>query len=290
MLTIYYLIKYKFHMMHNKTFLKYAGNKQSYMHLITPYFDWSGVTCYVEPFCGALGAAINSGAVERDIEIHLSDANSELINLYERLTIDPSGVESIANTWDSTEDTYYTLRSWDRVDEWQTMHTSNELAARTLYVNRHCFNGLYRINRNGQFNVSWNKNTSPLEIKVSSLGHALKVCERAKFSCEMFEDVLQRCGRGDLVYCDPPYVNVNEPKRKFNGYVGAFDWTRHLRLRDELLAAGARGAHVYVSNSYTEATLELYEQFSVVEITDVRRTISADGKTRGSVSELLAWK
>lgn len=275
---------------HNKTFLKYAGNKQAYMHSITPYFNWSGITRYVEPFCGALGAAINSGAIERDIEIHLSDANSELINLYECLTTDPSGVESIANTWASTEDTYYSIRSWDRVDAWQMMYTPNELAARTLYVNRHCFNGLYRINRNGQFNVSWNKNISPLEIKVTSLGYALKVCERAKFSCEVFENVLQRCGQGDLVYCDPPYVNVNEPKRKFNGYVGAFDWARHLHLRDELLAASSRGARVYVSNSYTETTLELYEQFNAAEITGVRRTISRDRKTRNSVSELLAWK
>jgi len=204
--------------------------------------------------------------------------------------IDPLDVESIANSWDSTEDTYYSIRSWDRVDGWQMMHTPNELAARTLYINRHCFNGLYRINRNGQFNVSWNKNISPVEIKVSSLGHALKVCERAKFSCEVFEDVIGRCGQGDLVYCDPPYVDVNEPKRKFNGYVGAFDWTRQTRLRDELLSASSRGARVYVSNSYTEATQELYEQFNIVEITDVRRTMSADGKTRGSVSELLAWK
>jgi site-specific DNA-adenine methylase len=99
--------------------------------------------------------------------------------------------------------------------------------------------------------------------------------------------VLQECGEGDLVYCDPPYVDTKDPKKQFGGYIGAFGWDEQVALKEELEAAGRRGAKILLSNSMTHHTVNLYagwEQHAIL----APRSISSKGDGRKPVIELLA--
>lgn len=274
----------------NATLLKYAGNKRRVMHRIASSFDWTGVTRYIEPFCGALGAAVNCQLPDTVIDVHLSDINWEVVNLHEQFVRVPERLELVANSWDAGEETYYSVRAWDRSPTWRIDHSPLDLAARTLYLNKRCFNGLYRVNRDGLFNVAWNKATRPKPICVTagSLGPVATLLNRARLSCDDWRIALQRARSGDVVYCDPPYVDVSDPHREFRGYVGSFPWSEHVALRDAIVDVHERGAHVYVSNASCTATRELYSSFRVVDVEAVTRTISSDGAGRRPVVELLA--
>lgn len=271
------------------TVLKYAGNKRKLMDTIRPHLgDWQGVRRYVEPFCGALGSALNAG-VPDGIEVHLSDANADLINLYREIARDPAAVESAANSLPPGEPGYYEVRGWDRQPGWPGNRSDLERAARCLYLNKRGFNGLYRTNRAGQFSTPWGRKAVPKPIDV--VGHrdfVEFVRSRASLSVAPWREVVAGCGEGDVLYCDPPYVDLKEPRKDFLGYIGGFGWSEQVALRTELEAAAERGARVVLSNSWCDATRELYAGWESMEI-EAERYISSKGDGRGRVSEILAW-
>ena len=275
--------------MSNTTVLKYAGNKRKIMGSISPVFgSWTDVKRYVEPFCGALGSALNA-EVPLHVEIVLSDANRDLIELYEELVRDEHGLEVVANALATDEVSYYAIRAWDRDPLWPSNRTKQERAARTLYLNKRGFNGLYRTNRQGYFTTPWCRNPTPRKIDV--VGHNIFISFLKTRGLPLLSDwrhVIASCGEGDVVYCDPPYIDLKDPKRDFSGYLGVFGWKDQVALRDELVAANARGARVIVSNSWCEATLELYAGWSQQSIS-AQRNLSAKAGSRGTISELLAW-
>jgi DNA adenine methylase len=269
------------------TVLKYAGNKRKLMAAIRPYLGgWDGVNRYVEPFCGSLGSALNA-EIPEGIEILLSDANEDLINLYRELIKDPKAVETLTNKLPLGETEYYEIRSWDRQAGWPDCKTSLERAARTLYLNKRGFNGLYRTNRSGQFSTPWNRNLNPKPVGVMEHADFLCFIQKHQPFVSDWSEVVEECGAGDLIYCDPPYVDPKDPKREFLGYVGNFGWEQQVRLRDALVAANARGARILVSNSWCEATLELYAGWEMIELS-AERYISSKGDGRKPVSEVLA--
>jgi DNA adenine methylase len=260
------------------------------MSRIVEHFDWHDVVRYVEPFCGAMGAAVNSGARDRGVSIVLCDFNWEIVNLHEQLLASQSALQELVNSWGGDEETYYAVRSWDRVPGWLALHTDLELAARTLYLNKRGFNGLYRINRDGYFNVSWNSAAQHRWISTSDCIELVEMLRVAKLSYERWETLVSTCGQGDIVYCDPPYVDVKDPTREFSGYVGGFGWAEQVKLRDALLEVHARGARVYISNAKCQATVELYSDFNVVELGGVRRSMSSRGDGRKPTTEILAYR
>lgn len=275
--------------MMQSTLLKYAGNKRKIMSHINPHLgDWKGVKRYVEPFCGALGSALNA-SVPDGVDIVLSDANRDIIELYEEVSRDAKGVQDLANSWSGAEEDYYAIRSWDRDPAWPASKTKLERAARTLYLNKRGFNGLYRSNRHGYFTTPWCRNPHPKPIDV--VGHVRFIDfikNRASLSVRDWKDVVRSCGEGDVLYCDPPYVDLKDPKRDFCGYIGAFGWSEQVSLRDELVSASDRGARVVASNSWCDATLELYAGWNQ-ECMSAGRHLSAKAESRGKISELLAW-
>jgi DNA adenine methylase len=269
------------------TVLKYAGNKRKLMDQIRPLLGgWEGIDRWVEPFCGSLGGALNAGIPE-GVEAVLSDANGDVINLHLELARDPLAVELAANALPTGEAAYYEIRSWDREEGWPCGRTPLERAARCLYLNKRGFNGLYRTNRSGQFSTPWNRNANPRPIDVMGHRELLDLVRRHPPSVADWSDVVSSCGAGDLVYCDPPYVDPKDPRKEFLGYVGNFGWGEQVRLRDALEAAHARGARVVVSNSWCDATLELYAGWEVTELT-AERYVSCRADGRRPVSEVLA--
>ena len=277
--------------MSNTTILKYAGNKRKIMSTITTsvaWGGWVGVKRYIEPFCGALGSALNAG-VPSAVEVVLSDANRDLVEMYEEVVRDAQGLEDAANAMATDEVSFYAYRAWDRDPAWPGNRTKVERAARTLYLNKRGFNGLYRTNRQGYFTTPWCRNPEPR--KIDAVGHGafisfLQTHGVPKLSD--WRDPVRGAGEGDLVYCDPPYVDLKDPKKDFSGYLGAFGWKDQVELRDELEAANARGARVVVSNSWCDATVELYDRWNRVQVS-APRNLSAKAGSRGTISELVAW-
>jgi len=269
-----------------KTLLKYAGNKQGIMCQITQHFQWKGIKNYIEPFAGALGAALNAD-IPAEVSIKLNDANKELIEFYKAVKENPDEVEKIANEFPNGKEGYLFVREKDRDFNWILNSTKFEKAARTIYLNKRCFNGLYRVNKAGHFNVPWNKNLKPAPISIVENKEFIDFLNRSQFSSRDWSFLVAEAGAGDLIYCDPPYVDLNDSDSTFHGYIGGFSLSDQINLRDMLVEANRRGAQVVVSNSYCEKTLEIFKDWEIHEIV-ARRRISRNSSGRILQGEILA--
>lgn len=273
----------------HSTLLKYAGNKRRIMPQIIPFFgSMDSIKKYIEPFCGALGASLNAN-LPNNVEIKLSDANRDIIELYEEIKDDPKKVEDLANAFLRDEATYYEIRAWDREVGWPNNKTRLERAARTLYLNKNGFNGLYRTNRHGYFTTPWCRYPSPNPFDVTGHKEFIEFLRsKAQVKLSDWRVPVEEAGEGDLIYCDPPYVNLRDPKKDFSGYLGAFGWNEQVELEKKLKEANKRGAKVVASNSWCEATLELYKDWNIESISAPRH-LSAKASSRGDIKELCAW-
>lgn len=245
-------------------FLKWAGGKRWLIHsgqLAVP----SEYVRLVEPFLG--GGAVFFGLEPK--QALLSDVNPELINLYEIVRDAPDRLMSLLHWHQDRHDHshYYAIRARrykDRV--WR--------AARTLYLNRTCWNGLYRLNKQGDFNVPIGTKTAVvLEPDFSKISDILR---RVELSCCDFEDSLDQATAGDFVFIDPPYT----VKHNLNGFLkyneSIFSWEDQVRLRQACVRAAQRGASVVVTNADHESVRALYA--GVAEYQSVSRASVLAGK------------
>jgi len=274
--------------MMNKTLLKYAGNKKNIMNVIVPYLgSLDDKRRYIEPFCGALGSYCNVDLPDH-LDVILGDSNWELINFYQCVLKNPLAVEQIANSWTNNEEIFYNIREWDRDPDWKKIHSPIEIAARTIFLNKYCFNGLFRINKHGYFTTPWGHSKRQSIIKITENKEFLRRLKHAKLFCCDWIQLVTTAGPGDVIYCDPPYIDPNDPNRQFVGYVGSFGWPTQTSLRDELVSAAGRGARVVASNSWCDASIELYRDFNIVSI-DAPRSLSSKSQSRGTIKELVVW-
>lgn len=231
---------------------------------------------YIEPFLGS-GAVFFALAPTEAI---LSDLNAELIDVYRAIQADPALVRRYLaqHARRHSYDYYYELR---RIRT-RSIFTS---AARTLYLNRTCWNGLYRVNQRGEFNVPIGTKSSVLlpTDDFEKLSAALK---RVKFRVSDFRPILRLAKRGDFVFVDPPYTVAHN----LNGFIKynetLFSWEDQVHLRDEVEAAAARGAKVLVTNANHKSVVALYSEFRQT-ILKRRGVIAAANSSRGFVEELL---
>lgn len=237
----------------------------------------------VEPFAG--GAALSLAVAERFQSIWLNDVNEDLMNVYAHLRADPEKyIRDAAVLFApemNTADAYYRLR-----DRFNTTASSWEKAVIFLYLNRHGYNGLCRYNASGLFNVPYGRYKRPY-FPEQELRAAAAVLQKAELTCLDFEEVLARCGEGDVVYCDPPYVPLSATASFTDYAAGGFDMADQRRLAIAAEAARRRGALVAISNHDNEATRALYRNADCHYL-QVRRTISCDGANRTEAAEVLA--
>lgn len=263
---------------------KWVGGKTQLLSEILPRLP-AKIKTYYEPFVGG-GAVFFALAEEKRFKhANLSDSNEELINAYRTLASDPAGVikKLKHHTHRHSEAWFYTTRSLDpkelsRVDR----------AARFIYLNKTCFNGLYRVNKKGAFNVPFGKYANPTicdEVNLLVVSGVLRG-SKALATAGDFESTTLSAKRGDAVYFDPPYVPVSDTAN-FTAYaVGGFDYVEQVRLRDVAARLVKRGVHVLLSNSATALVRKLYEGFKIEEVS-ARRAINSKGDKRGNVGELL---
>lgn len=256
--------------------LKWAGGKRwfaaNHLDLLPQRFN-----TYVEPFMGS-GALFFKIKPDRAI---LSDINDELINLYEVIRDFPGALETKLATHQRrhcTEYYYEVRRSRPR--------TALNIAARTLYLNRTCWNGLYRVNLRGEFNVP--KGTKDcVVLETDNFDNLAMLLRKTTILCQDFEQTLDAAEPGDFAFVDPPYTVAHNN----NGFVkynqNLFSWDDQIRLRDAVTRAANRGVKVLVTNAAHESVISLYEGFDQV-LVDRAGVIAGDASMRGRYQELVA--
>jgi DNA adenine methylase len=267
------------------SFLKWPGGKRSVLPEIRKYVPEKYNT-YYEPFVGG-------GAVMFDIAAHknrISDINPELINTYLTVKEDHEALlskleEHQAN---NSQDYFYQIRSLDRdVDTFSSL-THVERAARTIYLNKTCFNGLNRVNKKGYFNAPYGFYKNPPIVNHALLESVSTwmVSRDIEFKSSDFITALIPATTGDFIYLDPPYIPLTRTA-SFTGYAsGGFGMDEQELLMHRFSSLDEEGALVMSSNSDTPQTRELYQNFTIMPI-QVSRRISAKTSGRAPVGEVI---
>jgi DNA adenine methylase len=253
-----------------KPFLKWAGGKTQLLNQLNNYIP-SSYNTYIEAFLGG-GALFFSLKPSKAI---LSDINPELINCYKVVRDDVDVLIKVLDKYVNEEVFYYEIRSKD------ILKLSNiERAARFIYLNKTCFNGLYRENKKGEFNVPFGKNNNATICDVERLKDASKALQNAKIICADYKFVLRRYAQsGDFVFLDPPYHPVSE-SADFKRYTKeSFYEDDHIELRNEVNRLVRNGVNVVSTNSNTDYINELYTAFER-EVVETKRLISSNSLTR----------
>ncbi|HEI8998109.1 TPA: Dam family site-specific DNA-(adenine-N6)-methyltransferase [Citrobacter koseri] len=265
-----------------RPFLKWAGGKYS----LLPELDLliPAGKRLVEPFVGGGSVFLNS---EKHESFLLADVNADLINLYQMLEVDHIRVCSLAKILferANSEKAYKDLR-----DEFNNQRMcAPERAAAFLFLNRHCFNGLIRYNRDGFFNVGWGKYEAPYFPEIEIKAFKLK-SHKCVFMNADYRRTLALAGENDVVYCDPPYEPLPGTAGFTNYAAGGFTWDDQIALAESCVAAHHRGAKVLISNSTAPRVLDLYERngFTIHHVS-ARRAISSKGSTREVAKDIVA--
>ena len=265
-----------------KPFIKWAGGKTDLLpellSAIPPTFN-----TYFEPFLG--GASLFFGLPTRPQQSHLSDISAELINCYTVVRDQLPELLISLSTHQHDEAYFYQLRQMDRTPDFQNLSTV-ERASRFIFLNKTCYNGLYRVNSKGQFNVPFGKYENPRVFTVENLTHCAQALQNTEIACCSFDAILQKVQAGDLVYCDPPYDPVSKTS-SFTAYdKEGFARKMQTNLRDFCGELDSRGVQFIVSNSYTTLTLDLYRKFTI-RIVKTRRAINSKAEGRGKIAEII---
>ena len=259
-----------------RPFLKWAGGKGQLLEQYAPLFP-QRYKRYLEPFVGG-GAVFFHLRPARAV---LSDGNPELIDCYRAVREEVRAVVAALRLHRYERDHFYAVRA----QEPETL-TLAERAARTIFLNRTCFNGLYRVNSKGRFNVPFGRYANPTIVDPPNLQACSRALRRARVECAPFQAVLGEARRGDFVYFDPPY----HPRSKtsyFTGYApGGFTADDQRELARVYATLDRRGVLAMLSNSDTPLIRELYRGYRIVEVR-AARSINSKGGSRGAVTELV---
>ena len=263
--------------------VKWVGGKRQLLRALEPLLP-ERIGTYCEPFVGG-GAMLFHLQPQR---AYVNDINAELINLYEVIRDDVDGLlgELAAFTNDSA--CFYAVRDWDRDPESYAKIDRVRRAARIIFLNKTCYNGLFRVNSAGEFNTPFGRYKNPGIVDEEGLRavHRYFAGAQLHFSCTDYAEVLDALPRGAFVYLDPPYDPVSDTAN-FTGYAkSGFGREEQLRLRECCDRLTGRGVRFMLSNS---ATAFIREQYAAYHITVVsaRRAVNSNASKRGHVEEVV---
>lgn len=261
-----------------KPFLKWAGGKRQLAPQLLGHVPaYSGR--YFEPFVG--GGAFFF-ALQPDAAV-LADINQRLIRTYGGVRYDIEAVIAKLSDCPFTKDFFLELRSED-VDAHKC---DTDVARWLIYLNKTAFNGLYRVNKSGGFNVPWGKYKNPTICDAKTLRAASLMLRRAQLVCGDFEHAVRDAKKGDLVYFDPPYVPRSSTSNFTSYSKDKFNLNEQVRLRDVALELKEHGVHVMITNSNTKTVRELYSEDFKIHRLKARSSVAAKSKSRGERVDLL---
>lgn len=261
-------------------FLKWAGGKARLLPQFEGFFP-ERIERYIEPFVGSAAVFFSIKEKFGPRKAILSDNNEELINCYRVVRKDVEGLikKLKEHRRMHSKEYYYKVRS---------MHPRSALgrAARTIYLNKTCYNGLFRVNSKGEFNVPMGSYQNPSIFDPENLRSVSRRLKGVDIRVRNFEAYLRLAKSGDFFYFDPPYHPIS-PTSSFTSYTpGAFSEEDQRRLADVYRALDKRGCRLMLSNSDCEFIQELYGDFRLERVR-ARRAINANGNGRGEINELL---
>jgi len=262
-----------------KPFLKWAGGKRSLAPTILKLFPRT-IKTYYEPFVGG-GAVFWSLPAAKYESVVLNDFNAELINVYKVVRDFPDELLAQIKKFPVTKDFFLELRA-KSPDEFSPVRR----AARTIFLNKTAFNGLFRVNKKGLFNAPWGKYRNPTIADPGVIQACSDVLEHVKLTSLDFALAVKKAKAEDVVYFDPPYVEVSKTAN-FTSYTSAgFGLEAQQRLADCFRDLAKRGVAVIASNSDTPVVREMYADWEVHAV-KARRAINSKGSARGPVGELI---
>tara|TARA_Y100001970_G_C14211021_1_gene846925 strand:+ start:1491 stop:2375 length:885 start_codon:yes stop_codon:yes gene_type:complete len=277
-----------------KPVLKWAGGKRELIPKIRNYYKKLNPQKYIEPFFGG-------GAVYFDIlkTINLSlkktsiinDINSDLIDMYRNIKTKPDEIIYFCKELEKIYykyDYYYIREHFNGFDKNKKPIKRYEGVMRSsslILLNRTCFNGLYRVNSKGLFNVPKGSYKNPKIIDEENLYKLSSLLPNVKNILNTEFDKISGINSGDLVYFDPPYHPLNETS-SFTSYSGVFGEKEQIRLRNYFRNLSNRGVHVILSNSCSNFIKEIYDEYKIIEV-DSSRNINSKSKNRGKIQEYL---
>ncbi|MHA1399442.1 MAG: DNA adenine methylase [Candidatus Heimdallarchaeaceae archaeon] len=261
--------------------VKWAGGKRGLIDKYNRYFP-KKFNKYYEPFFGGGAVFFHLFSLGRIKNAKISDINEELINMYIviRDRVDELIEELKSGKYYNEKEQYYKIRAEEPTDP---VHR----AARLIYLNHTCFNGLYRVNKQGKFNVPFGR--YPKNVKIldeKNLRSVMKCLQKVDIKVQDFEEAVKDAKEGDFVYFDPPYAPLTETA-DFTSYTKeGFNFKEQERLANLFKDLSGRGCYVMESNSSAQIIKELYAEFEIIEI-KAKRYINSDPKGRKGVFESL---
>lgn len=269
-------------------FVKWAGGKKGLVGEIAERIPRQrSYRRYLEPFVGAGAMYFWIRRSFPEIRCIIGDSNDELINAYQAIRdcVEEVLAKLETHTMMHGEAHFYAVRRSEP-------HSPAERAARFIYLNRTCYNGLYRVNRKGRFNVPMGRYANPKIADRENLLAVAAALESTDVRCCDFEGITAECAHGDLVYLDPPYDPLSATSN-FTSYTREkFQRSEQERLAEAFAAMASRGATVILSNSDTELVRDLYTRLTprpVIEEVEVPRSINSKARSRGKIKELLIY-
>lgn len=259
--------------------MKWAGGKGGLLKKLEPFFPDEFDT-YFEPFVGG-GAVFFHLKPPRAV---INDLNRELMDVYENVKND---VEALMAALDKQQkyvddkEYFYKMRGKNP----NRMKPINQ-AARTIFLNKTCFNGIYRVNAKGVFNVPFGDMNNPTLCERENLLECSKVLKNTEIISGDYKALLPRIMKGDFVYLDPPYVPLSETAH-FTSYTrGGFGEEEQKELKEFCDKLDSRGVQFLLNNSDTELVRDLYSSFKIVVI-EARRSLAASGDSRKPAREMV---
>jgi DNA adenine methylase len=264
------------------TFVKWAGGKKQLIEQFKPLFP-KKIERYFEPFVGGGAVAFYIVKQYKPKEVFLSDTNPELINC---LNVIRTKVDELIKLLEKykkkhNKETYYKVRAED-----PTLLDDVSRAARFIYLNKTCFNGLYRVNSKGQFNVPIGSYKNPSIYSEEDLREISELLKNAKLEVKQFYEIAKETKAGDFIYFDPPYHPLKKGK-SFTAYTKeAFLEKEQEKLAEVFKELDKGGCLVMLSNSDTEFIKNLYKGYNRTFV-KASRMINCDSSKRGKINEVV---
>lgn len=263
--------------------VKWVGGKRQLLHNLIPLFP-AGVRSYCEPFFGG-GAVLFNLQPE---QAQINDINQDLMNMYTVIRDNVEELLVLLSQYRNEPDFFYSIRDWDRDKEKYDKLDNIVKASRLIYLNKTCYNGLFRVNNDGEFNTPYGYYKNPNIVNAAVLR---AVNEYLNFANVMitsvdYGEILRSVSPSTFVYLDPPYDPVSNTA-SFTGYSKTgFSKDEQIRLRDQCDELDRRGVKFVLSNSATPFIVDLYSHYTVSRVY-AKRIVNSVASKRGDIEEVI---
>ena len=264
-----------------RPFLKWAGGKRQLLPQISELVP--KIKTYYEPFIGA-GAVLFHLQPKKVI---INDSNSELINCYNIIKNNLNELIDDLNNHKNEKEYFYSIRELDRKPAYQNLSDVGR-SSRIIYLNKTCYNGLFRVNSQGQFNTPFGRYKNPKIMDETVLKAVNKYLNSSDVTIlnSDFEEAVSTAKKGDFVYFDPPYDPISDTS-SFTGYdINGFNKNEQKRLKDTFEELTNKGVKCMLSNSKTPFITKLYNEYVTIDVSAIR-SINSNASKRGKIEEIL---